>query len=298
VLAPAPTGAQQWGLDQQSELYGYQNVFLPRRDSTLNNGPSGMTLAYGTRSFGVNLDWSYIVGNLQVERSPSASVGPIVAGELVALKFAGGGYLVHESRTFGVNLGWSSSPSYQWRLMRKPFSSGNDLEGQPLLKSDFVALYNTVQNNYLVYADRNVGINLGWFAEPTPPTPPQEIRKDLSMTSQVVGQRLLWTGTVGGSFDHGYIESVQINPQFQNAAIVGAFFLKDSATGPLQCTTSDSANGVYVARGAFMTEAQKMALWGTSMPSVPRTFRACADMGTVVVTPPPTLEVTVTWMSQ
>jgi hypothetical protein len=111
-------------------------------------------LAYGERRWGINLVWDDPggEGNMRFQR-PSGTKEPLKNDEAVAIHVRGGGFLKYESRTFGINLGWSQTPVFEWQIRG---ASGDVKIPQP------VQLFNTRENDYMIYGERPLGINLRW----------------------------------------------------------------------------------------------------------------------------------------
>ncbi len=122
--------------------------------NTVNNG----YIKYGKRNLGINLVWSSAepAGNIEVH-SPDG--GPILYGEKVAIRVNDGGFLKYGHRKIGINLNWVSSNApekpFEWEVR-------GGTSGAPVAKNTKVRLFNTVENDYLVYCRRPTGINLGW----------------------------------------------------------------------------------------------------------------------------------------
>jgi len=120
-------------------------------------------LRYGSR-FGdnINLVWGDpgTSDNIRFV-SASASSQPIKYDEPIAINVRSGNYLVYESGRWGINLGWSDTPKYEWRIRG----------GQPYWDEYYVAtatpvsLYSIVENDNLIYEERDWGINLKWFRD-------------------------------------------------------------------------------------------------------------------------------------
>jgi hypothetical protein len=124
-------------------------------------------LVYGERDEGINLVWgSPSANNAYFWKPGSSPRGPLRYGILLALHIRGGGFLRYMERDNGINLGWSSQPVYQWRIR------GRNKRTLSFVRSrDRVALYNAHIRKYVVYGERDNGINLVWSsADPNAPT--------------------------------------------------------------------------------------------------------------------------------
>jgi hypothetical protein len=112
---------------------------------------------YGEREYGINLVWgSPNVSNAYfVSRAGRARA--LRYGEPLALHIEGGGFVRYLEREYGINLGWSPIPRYEWILRGR----GKPV-GSPVRSSDRVALYNVPNGKYVLYGEREYGINLVW----------------------------------------------------------------------------------------------------------------------------------------
>ena len=125
---------------------------------SLRNATNGKFLVARKREYGINLDWSSSGARnvrLTLENGASRDLRP---GDEVALRVAGGGYAYYRERENGINLDFAATPKYEWELAEihsnPPFGSGRKL-----------ALYNTTHGDYVVYGERNRGINLRWWGD-------------------------------------------------------------------------------------------------------------------------------------
>ncbi|HVH43764.1 MAG TPA: hypothetical protein VM925_15525 [Labilithrix sp.] len=139
---------------------------LGQTDGTLTSGAKTSLfdaknkgyVQYGKRSLGINLTWSSSEpkGNIELHK---AGGGVINYGDKVAIRVNNGGFLKYGSRTVGINLNWVSSNTsqkpYEWEVR-------GGTPGTPVGKNSPVRLFNTVENDNLVYCRRPTGINLGW----------------------------------------------------------------------------------------------------------------------------------------
>ncbi len=124
-------------------------------------------LVYGERDEGINLVWgsptnnnAYFWGRGQ---SPRARLR---YGVPLAFHIQSGGFVRYKERDHGINLGWSSKPEYEWMLRGR-----NKRVFSVVRSGDRVALYNRHIGKYVVYGERDEGINLVWStADPNTPT--------------------------------------------------------------------------------------------------------------------------------
>lgn len=131
---------------------------------TLVNKTLKQSIRYGERGRfgGINLVWdrSTNLGNFTIEsKGPAGS--PIKYGDRVAISIRGVStpYLRYEKRTFGINLNWSDRPIFEWIVLGGP-------EGKIVNTKTRVALLNTVEKDFLIYAMRGgKAINLRWYID-------------------------------------------------------------------------------------------------------------------------------------
>lgn len=71
-------------------------------------------------------------------------------------------YLVYTKQEKGINLGFSRGTTMEWVLGGGPI-------GQPIRTGAKISLYNEVSKDYVIYAEREHGINLRWNAEVNKP---------------------------------------------------------------------------------------------------------------------------------
>ena len=57
-----------------------------------------------------------------------------------------------------MNLGWSDTPRYEWRI------DGGDPRDDVVVPG-LIALYNSVEDDWLMYVPRDFGINLRWSGD-------------------------------------------------------------------------------------------------------------------------------------
>lgn len=83
--------------------------------------------------------------------------------EPFALFVQRGKYVIYQERTYGINLGWSDSPVYQWILRKEGLP--HDQQGVAVQPGDVVGLFNERAGDYVVYGEREYGINLRWLRD-------------------------------------------------------------------------------------------------------------------------------------
>ena len=127
----------------------------------LYNVTNSEALCYGERTWGINLRWCDPAKseNVRFVRQGGGN-GPIVFDEPIAIHVRGGSFLVHQSGRRGINLGWSDSPRYEWQIKTDKGAPGSSVKAGTL-----VGLYNAVENDFLMYEQRDWGINLKWLGD-------------------------------------------------------------------------------------------------------------------------------------
>lgn len=144
---------------------------LGQTDGTLESGEKTSLfdtfnksfVRYGKRAMGINLTWSSKepAGNIELHK---ATPGVINYGDKVAIRVNEGGFLKYGKRSTGINLNWVSSNTtekpYEWEVR-------GGTAGTPVPTNTRVRLFNTVENDNLVYCRRPTGINLGWAKDCT-----------------------------------------------------------------------------------------------------------------------------------
>ena len=129
------------------------------------NKTLNQSIKYGKRGSlgGINLVWdsSTDLGNFTIESSGTAAGSPIKYGDRVAISIQGINtpYLRYNKRDIGINLNWSDSPIYEWIVAGGP-------KGEVIKTKTQVALFNTVEKDFLIYAERGgKAINLRWYID-------------------------------------------------------------------------------------------------------------------------------------
>jgi len=251
LQAAAPPGAKEWSVNNASEMsYG-----VPYE---LFNG--NRQIGYHERSHGINLDWVSSGGLFEFRRQAPENTtdhrrGPIGPTEKVALwSTKNRKYIVYEDRRYDeIDLGWSTRPVYEWRVEDQTASNGRV----------HFALYNTHENKYLVYQQKEFGINLGWYKETSSTI--QTFSLGLSAQPQNEG----WVPYVGsfGQNSRGNLLSVQ------NASTTATLMFVKPGKNTNQC--GDPSATVRVAPNAKMTAAQMDTLYMSATPRLPVAFLAC-----------------------
>jgi len=109
-------------------------------------------------SFGA--EWNDKVSSVIVRRrvtgNPPASL-KFNYKQKVALYMPGHGYVRYQKRDKGINLSWSPTAVYEWEVQDYEKSTTG-----PVKTNQKFSLYNHVEKDFLVYAERDNGINLRW----------------------------------------------------------------------------------------------------------------------------------------
>ena len=122
-------------------------------------------LQWESQTFGINLgytdnaepDTARKVARWFFRRSGSGT-GPVVYGEAVAMGYGTSpSFYKYEDRALGVNIGNTGTPSYEWRLIGEPGTGG-----KPVKTGNWLAIYNDVERDFLIYFNRDAGVDLGW----------------------------------------------------------------------------------------------------------------------------------------
>lgn len=183
----------------QWTVYGQEAAVVPGRRYGFLNTYNRKSLRYGRREYGINLEWDGArTGRHITFLRLGTSTEPITYGETVAIKVEGGGYLYYREREYGINLEYAPVPVYQWELAggqrgrpvaADPDSATVERTGASQYR---VRLYNVVHGDYVVYGERDYGINLRWWSDEIggrmyPPFPfPAELRGPSGEPGQIL----------------------------------------------------------------------------------------------------------------
>lgn len=150
-------------------------VARPAQAYGLRNTEDGKSLAYGKRDNGINLVWDgkNEGSNVTLARR-SGSKDPIKHGEFVAIRVKGGKYVRYMTRSLGINLGWSDQLVDEWQII-------GSKAGEPVKIGQPVSLRNKVEDDLLVYAVREFGINLRWDKD-------YQLRGDRTFTQAILDE--------------------------------------------------------------------------------------------------------------
>lgn len=229
----------------------------------LKNDINKSKVGYGSRWFGVDLEWNgsgqweflrYSADpNVRDHRTPQP-------GDKLALyNTSKRQYLTYGSQTWGINLTWSKTPSYTWKVQ---FMNGK------------MSLFNTSANDYVVYGQRSQGINLRWLKDLVKIEGQNGIGSlhdaTVFLTAQPpVSGYIPFYGTYGGGGTKGVLTKVT-NPN-NNAQIN---FIKPGFSSS-QCGQSGAT--IPLGPQQTLTADQMKTLWGSSTPSLASAvpFLAC-----------------------
>jgi hypothetical protein len=79
-------------------------------------------------------------------------------GELIAMGYGTApSFYKYAVTEVGINLENTGTPSYEWRLIGPQGTAG-----QPVKTGQWLAIWNEVEEGFLIYFDRNKGFDLGW----------------------------------------------------------------------------------------------------------------------------------------
>jgi hypothetical protein len=157
---------KQWMFDPNHPhhpLYAKSSFNGPAsRNTNLKNSLERRFLQWEHQTFGINLGWT---DNASASTAVAVSrwfftrpdtTHPLRYGDTVAMGYGTSpSYIRYANRTFGINLDWSGTPKYEWKLL------GGRI-GQEVRSGDWLAIYNTVTKQPLIYFDRTVGADIGW----------------------------------------------------------------------------------------------------------------------------------------
>lgn len=91
-------------------------------------------------------------------RRLDGSNDPVRYGELIAMGYGTSpSFYKYATTTIGINLINTSRPSYEWRFIGPEGSAG-----QPVTTGQWLAIWNETEDGFLIYFDRNAGVDLGW----------------------------------------------------------------------------------------------------------------------------------------
>jgi hypothetical protein len=142
-------------------------VVEPHLNDVRTNVPYGLanqrchsSLAYYHRNRGISLafDQSQAPTNIRFEK-PGNRSEPINYEDRFAIHVQGGGYIHYEHVPWGINLTYSSTPVYEWKFRNNSFGHQ---EQNNVSSSDILSLYNTQNDGFLVYGERDYGPPLTW----------------------------------------------------------------------------------------------------------------------------------------
>lgn len=140
------------------------------RNFQLKNKRPIKFLQYEKQTTGINLGWTDNASAATAKRvqrwffrRDGGDESPIRYGEPVAMGYGTKpSWLCYETRTFGINLRYKDNPCYQWKLL------GGTL-GQPVKVDQWLAIYNTKINEFLIYFERE-GQGSAWVGWPSSKT--------------------------------------------------------------------------------------------------------------------------------
>lgn len=134
------------------------------RAFNLKNESQVRYIGYETQRFGVKLGYSgdATTGTAAKMarwffRRANGKDGAVRYGEELAIGYGTKpSFYRYAHQTFGINLVNTDTPAYEWRLI------GVGKNGQTVKTGDWVALWNDTEEGFVIYFDRNAGVDLGW----------------------------------------------------------------------------------------------------------------------------------------
>ena len=124
---------------------------------TMYNVNNKEAVRYGERTWGINLVWDKKPNHNNIKLVKQGG-GAIKYGDKVAIHVEKGGYIKYQKRDYGVNLVWSKTPVYEFVI------TGGQ-KGTAVKTNATVGVYNMVEKDFLINAERPVGINLRWYKD-------------------------------------------------------------------------------------------------------------------------------------
>jgi hypothetical protein len=129
---------------------------------TLFNITEKEAVRYGKRTWGIDLVWDMktTLNNISFVTKDGKAGTTLKCGDVVAIKVEGSaGYLHYQKRSFGINLEYSKTPVYEFVVLCK------NNKGTPIKVNEPIGIYNQVEKDFIIYAERPVGINLRWWSD-------------------------------------------------------------------------------------------------------------------------------------
>jgi len=157
--AASPTASAAERSEKDWQFRGTGKELKSGTAYTMYNVTDKENVRYGERKWGINLVWDKKpnLNNVKLV-TPGIVNGSIRYGDKVAIHVEKGGYLKYQKRDFGINLVWSKEPVYE-------FVVTGGAKGTAVPTNATVALYNMVEKDFLINAERPVGINLRWYKD-------------------------------------------------------------------------------------------------------------------------------------
>ena len=265
----APPAAKEWSINNTSAASYGTSYELYNKASQIG---------YEKRTFGVDLGWvGHSGGYFQFMRKAPPNVrdhrsGPIGPTEDVALyNTKVKQWLKYQQRgDTEAELGWSVTPVYEWQIQDQTASNGRV----------YFALYNSRVNKYLIYENKNYGVNLGWLSTGGAAT--QSFSVALSPQPVVQG----WVPYLGsfGQNTRGNLLTIQ------NASQTDTLLFVKPGRSTNNC--SDPQATVPVGPRGSMTAGQMTTLYGSGSPRLPINFLACLSTPTPALGGPRFLNIT------
>ncbi|HMG66205.1 MAG TPA: hypothetical protein VK588_00920, partial [Chitinophagaceae bacterium] len=122
-------------------------------------------LAYYSRNRGISLAFDVHQANVNINlvKQDNGS-GPIKYEERFAIHVAGGGYLKYQQSIWGINLDYSTTPVFEWKFRDNSFGPQ---QPKNVNSHDILSLFNTYNEGYMLYGERDYGPNLNWSDKPS-----------------------------------------------------------------------------------------------------------------------------------
>lgn len=173
--APAVVAAshmKQWMYDPNHHhhaLRGKSSFAGPAdRNTNMKNSKTSRFLQWERNLFGINLGWTDNASPQTATRvtrwfftRPFNDESPLKYGDVFALGYGiEPSYVMYGERSVGINLTWSVKPTFEWEILGGP-------RGTQIQSGDWVALYNRVAKECIIYFPRELGGQVGWPSSTT-----------------------------------------------------------------------------------------------------------------------------------
>lgn len=170
--AKAASQLKQWMFDPNHHhhpLRGKSSFAGPAdRNTNLKNSNTRHFLQWEKQLFGINLGWTDDASPQTAVRvtrwfftRPNNDESPLKYGDAFAMGYGiEPSYVRYAERSVGINLTWSTKPKFEWEIL-------GGARGTQVQSGDWVALYNRVAKECVIYFPRELGGQIGWPSSTT-----------------------------------------------------------------------------------------------------------------------------------